>query len=555
MMKVSKAMKWHHICYIIMVFIIFPYNAVAWNNADAHMEINRHAFEFFELYKMPKDSSLKNTCLCGENSIGSAWDKNDGVEQINQKFKPGQNLKTKNIKEWIIQGGFSADEPEGPMALRHFYDPLRNSGEIWITDQQFLINFLNKFSSSVIRNPQIDAKTWAIDYNDRGDEGKLHNERIFLAQDYSWYDAKKYFILALAEDESSNKYYGMAWRSVGETMHMVSDMTLPAHVRNDGHAALGLYFGLIDPKTPIFGKMLAVVDPDPIEYYTDDKDVRNNCCRSPSPSILYDQPIDSLMKDLALWTNKNFLSKDTIPVPGQRLMANGYPVYMSPNITGIVDKEYIWHNVDRKPTRLVHVTSVLFSNDYNYDIDSAVKNSQNALLIPTAIRASETVLDRFLPRFSATMQIQIDSSNNYMLHGELKFDDKYNEWLPILKDKRFKINNGAYVVINGKRINIPKQINGDYTEFTTKIDANPGDTVYLEYDFGGYVIESEPYHIPESVSKQRLGECICDNGERIDPRIPPMGSSPNDWWYECYDKCLKKCGCTRDDVECIGKCF
>lgn len=539
----------------------FPYNVAAWNNADAHMEINKFAYEFFELDIMPRDLLFENTCLCGDKSLGSAWDKSDGAEQIVQKFRPGQNIKQKNIKEWIIQGGFSADEPEGPMALRHFYDPKKNSGNSWITDQQFLINFLHRFSSTTIRNPEIDAKTWAIDATDRGSEGKIHDEGIFLPQDYSWYDAKKYFILALANESNKNIYYGMAWRSVGETMHMVSDMTLPAHVRNDGHAAFGLYFGIIGPKTPILGKWLAVIDPDPVEYYTDDKDIRNNYySQSPSYSINYNQPIDKLMNDLALWTNRNFLSKDTIPIPGQPTMANG-ATYSSPNMVGrIPENDYIWHDVDGRPTRLVKATprynwGFWKTDEYNYEIDNAVKNSQNTFLIPTAIRASVTVLDRFLPRFEAKIQVKQESSY-YIMYGELKFNDKYNEWLPILGDKlKFKVNNGAYVIVNGKRVDIPKQIGGDYTEFTTKFDARPGDTVSLEYDFGGYVIESKPYYIPGSATVRQGYPCTCDNGVRINPLIPNMNYDPSSWYDQCYEKCLKQCNCARDDSVCLCKCF
>src|SRR5659263_58300 len=101
---------------ILIILTLFPYSVIAWNNADAHMEINKIAFERF-LNAMPKD--LSNACLCGPDTLGSAWDKIDGTQQTVQKFPPGSNPKKKDIKGWIVQGGFSADEPEGPMALRH----------------------------------------------------------------------------------------------------------------------------------------------------------------------------------------------------------------------------------------------------------------------------------------------------------------------------------------------------------------------------------------------------------------------------------------------------
>lgn len=551
----------------IIIFALFPYNVLAWNNADAHMEINNLAFESFTLDKMARDPTFFNTCLCGSDTLGSAWDKSDGTQQLIQKFSPGQNIKQKPMKQWIVQGGFSADEPEGPMALRHFYDPTKNSGESWLTDSQFLTNFLSRFSST-IHNPKIDAKTWALDVGDRGDEGATTAERLSLSQDYSWYDAKKYFIKALADENDYNMYYGMSWRGVGETMHMVSDMTLPAHVRNDGHAALGAYgpFGLIGPKTLILGTRLALFDPDPIEFFTDDADVRKYSGGSPTIGVSYDQPIGTLMDDLAIWTNKNFLSKDTIPIPGQSKMANGDPIYKSPKLTGgKVDNGYIWHNVGSSVARMVHMDNsytwgIWKTDDYVYDIDDAVKYSQNAILIPTAIKASTTVIDRFLPRFEATMKVtqESSSSSTYEMSGSLKFNDKYNEWAPMLQDKlgstKFKVNNGAYVIVNGQRIKISKRVNGDYTEFTTDFNAEPGDIVSLEYDFGGYVIESTPYNIPGSKTVKNGPGCACDDGTHINPVIPCM-SSDCEWWNKCYDNCVKQCNCAQDDATCIAKCF
>ncbi len=56
----------------------------------------------------------------------------------------------------------------------------------------------------------------------------------YYIQDYSWNDGLRIYQEALASASCCNEKYGQAWRAVGETMHLVSDMTVPAHVRNDG---------------------------------------------------------------------------------------------------------------------------------------------------------------------------------------------------------------------------------------------------------------------------------------------------------------------------------
>jgi hypothetical protein len=49
--------------------------------------------------------------------------------------------------------------------------------------------------------------------------------------------------------------------------------------------------------------------------------------------------------------------------------------------------------------------------------------------------------------------------------------------------------------------------------------------------------------------------CWCD-GERINPVLMPMGGEEGtDRVWECYNGCLERCGCSRDDAECISKCF
>ena len=49
--------------------------------------------------------------------------------------------------------------------------------------------------------------------------------------------------------------------------------------------------------------------------------------------------------------------------------------------------------------------------------------------------------------------------------------------------------------------------------------------------------------------------CTCD-GEPMNPLLPPMSQGPGtDRWWECYNDCLERCGCARDDAECISKCF
>ena len=39
-----------------------------------------------------------------------------------------------------------------------------------------------------------------------------------------------------------DKLFAAAWRSLGETMHLIADMSVPSHVRNDSHPGVETQF-------------------------------------------------------------------------------------------------------------------------------------------------------------------------------------------------------------------------------------------------------------------------------------------------------------------------
>jgi hypothetical protein len=143
-------------------------------------------------------------------------------------------------------------------------------------------------------------------------------------------------------------------------------------------------------------------------------------------------------------------------------------------------------------------------------LDTNVIGDQKRSLIPTAIRAGAAVLDRFLPRFKVTADMTVEEEEIkgemipvYYLNGRIDFTGRSEEW-----PDKLVIRNGARLVnpATGKRMPIPAAgtVSGDnLNSFTctfvpeVDISAQPGDTVYLEYDLGGYVIRSPDMRIPK----------------------------------------------------------
>jgi hypothetical protein len=82
---------------------------------------------------------------------------------------------------------------------------------------------------------------WAIgpDYSCSSTLVDPPRDKSSTCNDYSWYHARMAFLEALTAktEDDRNKLFVRAFRSVGQIIHLLQDMAVPAHVRNDmkGH--------------------------------------------------------------------------------------------------------------------------------------------------------------------------------------------------------------------------------------------------------------------------------------------------------------------------------
>ncbi|PKL65081.1 MAG: hypothetical protein CVV32_05915 [Methanomicrobiales archaeon HGW-Methanomicrobiales-3] len=467
--------------FLLVIFVVtLPVSA--YGNIYAHPGINEQALIYFKNTLMPEDAYLAPASLDGAASAGIDWPQDQGVSWL-----PGEGTvsvpREKTLSSWIIDGGFTADEPELYQGMRHFYDP-KNSAAPYLTDHQFFSEsvglFMAHFNLGVYGEtdfPKITAVEWAFDKSN--------------ANLYSYPYAKMYFKKALLSDDRNNEYYGKAWRGVGETMHLVSDMTVPAHVRNDGHGIEYEYYEW---------------DIDPYEATTHGGTIRANAGYPPA-RLNYNQDLQSMMKSIALFTNEHFISQDTnddysLPDLTRPPSEDGY-------IHGIVDgNDYRVARSLSSWQKFLDIRAMPNMLASNPSLDEKVLADQKRILIPTAIRGSAAVLDRFLPRFKVygdikTSQVVQDKRpvTQYFLDGEILFFGNKDEW-----PEKLTIRNGAGIVnsATGERIIIPVDgTTGDnlnqfrYLFIPAEVGARAGDKIYLEYDLGGYVVRSADIEVPE----------------------------------------------------------
>ncbi len=299
----------------------------------------------------------------------------------------GESMVTKTPKQWISHGGYSADEPEVPAALRHFYDPLGiDGGKKYLSDRgtywEFIIN-------NNLLNPHIDAKDWA-----------LHNS----GNTWTWDKGKEWMRKALAEADETKRdqHMARAWRCLGETLHLVADMGCPPHVRNDSHAA------------PVgWTYRIALGDPDPYEELVKPSYVTEYAAGAADPAlktaVRAADRADVIFEELARFTNSNFFTAQTISGTGastyQQIIRPSSP-YASPKLEQLTYNPGTYKFTKAFPGGQTVVMckdeGFFLQRTYPY-MDAECVESQSAVLIPNIIEAGANVIRLFIPKLEVSI--------------------------------------------------------------------------------------------------------------------------------------------------------
>ncbi|PIP73998.1 MAG: hypothetical protein COW88_00275 [Candidatus Lloydbacteria bacterium CG22_combo_CG10-13_8_21_14_all_47_15] len=175
-------------------------------------------------------------------------------------------------KRFLIEGSTEEDSPE-TRVVNHFYDPVRNVG-------------LKTFGGLTAKNWAENTRAQAVFSNLAG-IGFISG--LFSAEsDYSWERA----IYEYAHGSSER-----GLRGLGHILHLIEDMTVPPHVRDDAH-----------PPAFDFGS--------PYEKWTarftpENTDIAMNLIAAQRKPIIL-PTLSDYFDVIAHFTNENFFSKDTI---------------------------------------------------------------------------------------------------------------------------------------------------------------------------------------------------------------------------------------------------
>jgi len=185
MKKILLAIGFLFLCFCRISFAL---------NVDTHNALNQNIAS-----KNINEFSL-NTYLVDRLGF-----KNGKDEDIKYYFKK------QPVFKWLGEGGEREDDPFGVIlskapvrAANHFHDPVNDAGWGW----------------------GMSAIDWAF----------LGRNQQYWGN-YSWADVRNYFITALTYKDTSMRdvYFAETFRGLGQLMHLVEDMSVPEHTRNQFH--------------------------------------------------------------------------------------------------------------------------------------------------------------------------------------------------------------------------------------------------------------------------------------------------------------------------------
>jgi len=130
--------------------------------------------------------------------------------------------KSQRIIVWMQDGSDLEDEGI-TRSYNHFHNPLKEWANAGLDD--YLFGFHLSGKSSLI---------WAQDGS---------NQSTFPGGDWSWQKTRDLYYAALttATDTGRQQYFAMTFRGLGHQIHLIQDMGVPEHARNDAHPEQSLF--------------------------------------------------------------------------------------------------------------------------------------------------------------------------------------------------------------------------------------------------------------------------------------------------------------------------
>lgn len=232
----------------------------------------------------------------------------------------GHSLTEREIS-WLQSGTIAEDTPN--RWLNHFFDPIHNQG---------------------LKGRYLTAKDWAID-------SKAQTK--YALGDKSWQRA-------LADYDQGDTE--SAFKALGHVLHLLADVSVPAHARDDIHIIGDSYEQFVGNNWLALSKNL---------FY----------------AIIQADDLPSAFIELAYYANTNFFSDDTIVSKK----------YQMPQLSASsFSSGYFTRNLAGRTSKLLQARQSILADDFHiYRLDQAVLSDYVSYLLPKAVGYTAGVIDLF----------------------------------------------------------------------------------------------------------------------------------------------------------------
>lgn len=310
-----------------------------------------------------------------------------------------------------------------------------------------------------------------------------------LEHNYTWENGKQFMKGALEEADPVKRREMMsrAWRSLGETLHMIADNGCPSHVRNDAHPSIPVpvmsYFG--NPDT--YEEMMD-------EFQNNDESALDKfLAGSVDPALVSKlekaTTVQELAHELALFTNENFFTGETIAGKdwkGNENIPIAHPeyVYASPKISsGSYSDNYYRKTIAGQEVLLC--TDTWFFSDYAVSktypyLDKKCVESNARILVPAIRETGMHAMKLFIPGLSVKITSLTDDGT---ITGEVVH----------LPDKEYKqqIRYNGPVLVKTATLDELGNLTARNGKFTGKIRMEENAVINAEIEFGGITVKSD----------------------------------------------------------------
>ncbi len=381
---------------------------------------------------------------------------------INEEISDSTGKK-QYIYFWLRDGGEYEDVPAWYLpylrSVNHFHNPITKQGfsGIWGT------GFLSGESSLL----------WAQKPMGTQSPGGY----------YSWHDVRDYFYKALtsADKNTRDTSFAQTFRGLGQLMHLVQDLSVPAHARNDGHGPCWLSYNyecwveahpeIISASTPTVFDLNALGQPNPLASVPIANLFDTNRYTGTNPEITISKNIG-----LSEYTNANFVSDDTIfknfPYPKYRTQS--YEIF-EVDISATKKRIYLRKKGDGEPIEHFATAGPFYKYlSFNPELqknelklDGKCHQDYAQKLIPRAVGYSAGLLDYF---FRGKMDMIKDPNNpNQYIIKNLSNENMFGAFSLYYDDT----NNNRYLVASWGNLAINANSQSSSVTFTAPSSPAP----------------------------------------------------------------------------------